>query len=248
VVDTSGIGNSSETNLPLTGLRVDLRGPSGSAVGSGYVDANGDFSVQGSALVGSSSGSLVVTAQSIGSVVRAISAGQAARLHAGDERLVRGRLRDRTTVINESADPGGVLRAPLNIARAIQSVRDFAGARTSDPISQLEVLYDTNSTAPTSYQKAGAAPASMRVSGAASNPDAWDSHVTARRTRGTCWAPSPPSDDGRRLRVRQGDRRPERLRRGFGYYLNAAVSLDSSFYDGQSAVPRRSSTSRPLVR
>src|SRR6185295_6210601 len=54
---------------------------------------------------------------------------------------------------------------------------DWATARTTDPIPFLEVVYDTSS-APTSYTpKAGAVPATMRISGAAANPDGWDVDV-----------------------------------------------------------------------
>src|SRR6185295_11193025 len=82
-----------------------------------------------------------------------------------------------TFTLAEGNDPGGAARAPLHIARAINDAYDWAHARSTDGIPFLDVLYDT-SAAPTSYTaKAGAVPATMRISGAAANPGAWDVDV-----------------------------------------------------------------------
>src|SRR5262249_6375863 len=79
--------------------------------------------------------------------------------------------------LNETNDPGGTARGPVHAARAIQEAYDWAHARSTDTIPFLEVLYDTSSASTSYTAKAGSVPASMRISGAAANPDAWDVDV-----------------------------------------------------------------------
>jgi len=232
VVDASGIGNSSQQNLPLAGMRVDARSTVNATVGTTFTDAQGNFTL----VVSGQTGSLVVCAQNSVTALRAVAAGPplyatfaTAVSFAQDQNLG-------TFTLNESNDAGGAGRAPINAARAIKEAYDWAHARSTDTIPFLEVLYDASS-APTSYTaKAGAVPATMRISGAASNPDAWDVDVIrktyARHVLGSIaadpGAPAATAFDSVSIAENA-------FAEGFGYAFASLMSGSRYFYDGTSA-------------
>jgi hypothetical protein len=234
VVDESGIGNTSEQNIPLTGFRVEARNDANVTVGIGTTDSNGAFSVEADGVPPATIGSLVVCSQNAVCSVRATSGGAlyATTLNSALPFATDRMLGDLS--LHEGVDPGGVGREPLNIARTVQTVYDWAHARSSDSIPVLEILYSKTSALPTSYTaKVGATPASMRVSGAASNPDAWDVSVI-RKTYGrhVLGAISADPTTTYTSAFDAVSNPTNAFAEGFGYYMNAVVSGDRKYYDG----------------
>jgi hypothetical protein len=237
VVDESGIGNTSQQNIPLTGFRVEARNSANVAVGFGTTDGNGNFSVEAKGVPPATIGSLVVCSQNAVCSVRATSGGA---LYSATLNNALPFTTDRALgdlLLHEGVDPGGVGRAPLNIARTVQTVYDWAHARSTDSIPVLEILYSTSSALPTSYTaKVGATPASMRVSGASSNPDPWDVSVIrktyGRHVLGAICA-DPTSTYTTTFDAVSNS--TNAFAEGFGYYINAVVSGDRKYYDGINA-------------
>ncbi len=237
VVDQQGIGHSSQQNIPLSGFRVEARDGSGNTVGVGTADANGAFSVVAAGVPPATFGTLVVCSQNSVCSVRATSGGALYATPFATGVSYASDLNVGTISINESADPGGSGREALNIAHTIQTVYDWCFARTADTIPPLAVVYATSSSAPTSYTaKAGATPASMTVSGASSNPDAWDVSVI-RKTYGRhvlgAIAADPTTTYSSAFDAVSDPQNA--FAEGFGYYLDAVVSGDRFYYDGSSA-------------
>jgi hypothetical protein len=233
VVDATGIGNTSQQAVPLAGVRVDARTPADVTVGKTVTDDQGYFTLTVSGV----NGSLVVCAENSATVLRAVAAGPPAYAtfastvsFATDQALG-------TITLGESIDPGGVARAPIQAARAIKEAYDWADARTTDTIPFLEVLYDPASTAPTSYTaKAGAVPATMRISASSENPDGWDLDVIrktyARHLLGSIAAEpgvaANPSFDS--LGTAENS-----FAEGFGYAFASILSGSNYYIDGTSS-------------
>jgi hypothetical protein len=101
--------------------------------------------------------------------------------------------------------------------------------RTAKTIAPVTVLYDTADANPTSYTS----PATMRIAGAASNPDAWDDPVI-RKTYGrhVLGAISGPVSVGYDSNLDAASTDLNAFAEGFGYYMNAAVSGQTTYVDG----------------
>lgn len=236
LVDGSGIGNVKVLNQPAAGLRIELRDGSGVVAAGGNADSSGAFTVKGNALDGKQIGTLWVTGQTNACAVRATTGGAALGFQLASGVAFSADKDVGTLSITESNDLNGVNRAPLNIASTIQGVYDWCTARTAKSIPFLEVLYDT-STSPTSYTKPGGSAAQMRISGALSNPDAWDRSIIrrtyARHVLGAVSGYPSSSFDNTYDKVTDD---ANAFAEGFGYYLHFAVSGESSpFYDGVSS-------------
>ena len=236
VVGTNGIGSSIEPNVPLTGLVVQLRDSAGKAVAASTLDSNGDFSIRGLALDGSQNGSLVITAQNTACIVKnepgksgAVWAYTIAANVSFANSYELG-----TVTIGNSNDPSGLGRSPLNIARTVAFARDWAQQRTSTTIPRFEVLWDPNAVQGTTYTRPiGTADANMRISGLASNPDAWDDDVI-RRTYGrfilgVLAANASTTTDVTFDKITDAE---NAFAEGFGYYFNAAMTGNRTFLDG----------------
>jgi len=237
VTDASGIGNTSEYGLPLSGMTVAELDSNGGIVGTGVTDATGAFTVFGSPVA---NGSLAVLSGSTACNVRKSASGALyqAKFVTNYDFTQPSPIAVGTVTLNEALDPGGVNRAPINIARTIQTVYDWAKQRAPTKTFALvdPVLYDVTSAAPTSFtQKNGTTtPASMRVaSPAAGNGDAWDVSVLrkvyARQILGGLAAdPGAPYDATFDAATSDVNAFAE----AWGYYLNAIVSRDTKYFDG----------------
>jgi hypothetical protein len=188
VADGTGLGNTVQAGLPLSGLRVELRDSGGNAVGFGTTDANGNYVVKGLALVGTQVGTLAVTSRSASSVVRPNYSSPTPptapySVTIATNVAFNNSANVGTFTIGEAQDPGGTIRAALHVARSTQQVHDKVKQYSTDAVPELEILYSNSSTEATSYFRgsAGPATASMRVAGpASSNPDGWDTGVVQR--------------------------------------------------------------------
>lgn len=234
VVDSSGIGGTSEQNLPLAGLRVEVRTSGGKAVASGTTSPDGDFAVRGMALDATLSGSLFVVAQGDACTVRS-AAGAAPYAVALATSVGFGADQSLGALsLTGSNDPGGAGRAPLHVARTIQGVADWCAARTADAIDPIDALYDTTSSAVTGYAPAGTDPAALRVGAASANPDAWDSDVLrktyARHVLAAIAAAPTSAADTTFDKATDAE---NAFAEALGCYLAAAQSGSSSFVDGR---------------
>jgi hypothetical protein len=233
VVNSTGIGNQSETNLPLANIRIEQRDPTGLVLASAFTDSLGNFTMQGKQDPLITTGSVVIASGGVASNVRSVAGGAMYAIPIATNLSFANNLSLGLYQVNEAKDPGGTLRAPVNIARSIQQVYDGAKQLTAKAIPQLEVLY-TSSISQTSYTaKVGLTPALMRVSGASSNPDPWDASVIrktyARHVLGNIAAdPGTPFDSNFDATTDDFNAFAE----GFGYYCNAVISGEQIFYDG----------------
>jgi hypothetical protein len=240
VTDASGIGSSEEYGLPLAGMVVAQLDSTGNAVGSGITDASGNFTMNGSPIA---NGSLAVMSGSTACNVRRTFSGAlyAAKLLTNYNFTTANPMVLGTLTLNDALDPTGSSRAPINIARTLQSVYDWARARapTTKTIQLVDpVLYDDTSALPTSYTaKNGATLASMRVSsGASGNPDAWDTSVL-RKVYGRHILGAIAADPGGTYDATfdAATTDSNAFAEAFGYYLNAVISSDTKYFDGINA-------------
>ena len=238
VAGASGIDGTVESNVPLSQVRLELR--SGASLAAyGYTDANGDYSVTGRALDSSQTGALSVISESLAGRVLASAGSVAASSYtiAGSVSFASGNAYG-TTTLGSGVDADGSLRGPLHVARITGEARAWAASRTTDGIASMDVYYDPSSASATAYAPAaGSTPASMRVGSAASgNPDEWDSAVL-RRTYGRhvlasiAGAPSTAYDD--RFDAITDDENA--FAEGFGYYLHAILSGQTTYDDATGA-------------
>jgi hypothetical protein len=233
IVDETGIGNTSQQNVPLAGFIVEARDGTGQALGTATTDATGAFAIVTHGVPVSTVGAVAVTSQTTACIVHGSTGAPPYSTVLASNVSYSGDRNFGTILLHEGVDAGGVARAPLNIARTIQTVYDWCSTRTTASITPLDVLYSTASPLPTSYAPAGATPASMRVGGASSNPDQWDASVI-RKTYGRhvinaiTAPPSTPYDQGFDVASDEQNAFAE----AFGYYLNAIVSGDRKYFDG----------------
>jgi len=239
ITDATGIGQSSEYGLPLSGIVVAEQTSAGVTVGTGVTDSAGNFNISGSPIT---NGSIAVLSGTTACNVRktAISALYSATLLTGRDFTTSNSISVGTLTLGEGLDPGGVNRGPINIARTLQTVYDWARARAPTKTIQLvdPVLYDTSSALPTSYTaKNGSTLASMRVASALSgNPDQWDVSVLrkvyARHILGAI-AGDPVTAYDATFDKTTDDQNA--FAEGFGYYMNAIISRDTKYFDATSS-------------
>lgn len=238
VVDASGIGNSVESNVPLAGVNVELR--YGAAVpDSATTDADGYFTMVTKALDGTvTDASFVVTARDPAYVVTNLTGGSPYELTiASSVSLAAGRDFG-TITLGDGNDPGATLREALTIASAVHDVYAWSSARTTDPIPLLEILFDSAAGTVYTAARTGAVevPAQMHVSGAASNPDAWDRAIVrktyARHILASIAGPATTQDDARFDAVSDEE---NAFAEGFGYYMNSVITNTHQVIDGVSS-------------
>ena len=235
VVNGTGIGGTVELAQPASGLTVELRDSSNAVAASGVTDATGAFTMKGIALVGTSVGTLWITGQTPACAVRQTTGGTSAGFQIASGVAFNADKNVGTLSITEANDPGGLSRAPLNIASTIQGVNTWCTSRTTKTIPFLEVLFSPSTT--TFYSKPGGTPAQMGISGLSSNPDGWDRSIIrrtyARHVLGAVSGyPSSSFDNTYDKPTDDANAFAE----GFGYYLHFAVSGDTvNFYDGISS-------------
>jgi hypothetical protein len=236
LVDATGIGGTSDQAKPLAGIRVEQRDATGT-LASAVTNSSGFFSM--SAVPTGGLGTIVVTSQATACAVRKVAGGALYAATVASNVAFTGNIALGTVQLSESTDPGGVNRAPINVARTIQTVYDWARSRTAKTIPLVDpVLYDVTSSAASSYTPPnGLVLASMRVSGASANPDPWDlSVITKSYGRHVLGAisgfPSTPYDQTLDLVTDDQNAFAE----GFGYYLHFAVNAPDQliYYDGVS--------------
>ena len=236
VVSATGIGNTVQANRPASGLTVELRDSTGGVAASGVSNPDGSFSMKGIALVGTQVGTMWITGQTPACAVRGVTGGASAGVQLASGVAFNADKNVGTLTVNESNDPGGGNRAPLNIASTIQGAYAWCVARTTKPIPFLEVLYSASST-PTSYTKPGATPAQMRVQGGSPNPDGWDNNVIlrtyGRHVLGSVSAHQSSGYDNAYDKITDEQ---NAFAEGFGYYLHCAVTGETVIlYDGISS-------------
>jgi hypothetical protein len=236
VTTAAGIGTNVEYGIPLSGMTVVQLDANGGSLGVGITDAAGNFTVYGSPVA---NGSLAVLSATTAGAVRKVASGALyqAKFLTNYDFTQPSPIAVGTLTLGEPQDPGGVNRAPINIARSMQTLYDWTKLRfPSKTIQQVDpVLWDTASAAATSYtQKNGATLASMRVSSAASgNPDEWDTSVLnkvyGRHILGAIAAdPGGAYDPAFETPTNDTNAFAE----GFGYYMNAIVTRDTKYFDG----------------
>jgi len=237
VVDESGVGATSQQNIPLVGFLVEARNNANVTVGVAATDGNGAFSLEAAGVPPAVVGSLVVTSQNAVCAVRASAGGAPYATVVRTSLPFAVDLSVGDLLLHEGVDVGGLGREPLNIARTVQTVYDWAHARSSDAIPFLEILYSRTSSLATSYTaKVGTTPASMRISGASSNVDAWDLSVI-RKTYGRHVLGSICVDPTTTY-VSNFDAvssPTNAFAEGFGYYVNAVVSGQRKYLDAVNA-------------
>jgi hypothetical protein len=235
VVDGSGIGNVKELAQPASGLTVELRDSTGAVAASGVTDATGAFSMRGIALIPTQIGTLWISGQNPVCAVRSTTGGTSAALQLATGVAFSADKNVGTLSITEANDPGGVARAPLNIASTIQGVNTWCSTRTTKTIPFLEVLFSPSNT--TFYNKPGATPAQMGISGLSSNADGWDRSIIrrtyARHVLGAVSGYPTTAFDNTYDKVTDD---ANAFAEGFGYYLHFAINgATATFYDGISS-------------
>jgi hypothetical protein len=238
VVDTSGVGNSSQQNLPLGRTRVEVRNAAGTTIGSALTDAQGNFTVTATGAQPSTFGTIHACSQNDVCTVTATAGGAPYAVTAGTCSFAQDASVG-TLSLTESNDAGGAGRAPIHVAAAAQATYDWARARSADTIPTIEILYSTASPSVTSYTaKAGGTPATMRVSGASTNPDGWDADVIrktyARHVLGAIAADPAPSSSYSSA-FDSSSNAENAFAEGFGYYVNALMTQRGTYYDGVNA-------------
>ncbi len=181
VTTADGIGAAQNDDVALDGMRIELFG-AGAVRAFTTLDANGDFDIRGVALDGSLTGELRVVAQTAAATVKA---GENDPVFAASVRTgvaFNADLDLGTYTIDDTNDADGSDRAPLQIARSLEVLRNYVTARTTDTVPPVDVFLDSNSSLKSSYtvatQDTGA---TLRIaSGGASNPDGIDVGVLAR--------------------------------------------------------------------
>src|SRR5262245_46313649 len=239
VADGSGLGNSAQSNVPLAGLRMELRDSGGSPVAFGFCDATGAFTVRGLALVGTQTGSLAVTSRNAACTVRPPYTSPSPPTAPHSITIATNLAFSTSTnvgslTIGTGADPGAVNRAPLHVALSILAAYDKVKPRTADDIPELEVIYSASGIEPTNYIR-GATPASSRMTVAGpgtSNSDACGSGVVQRTyPRHVLSAIAAPQSTNVSTTFDAISDDQNAFSEGFGYYLAALVSGSASFYD-----------------
>ena len=183
---SSGIGASTRTGVAPAGLSVELHGATGVAA-SGTVDANGDFTVRGLALVSSSTGSLHLSSKSLAADVSSSSSTSSLAPSTTVQiasNVSFGTNRDfGTLTVDDTNDADRSGRAALQISRQMETLRVWAQSRTTDVIPRVLVFFSTTASAPTSYSPGSdTVPPVIRVGGPLSSGshDAFDPAVVSR--------------------------------------------------------------------
>jgi hypothetical protein len=247
VSDANGIGASApQTGQVCALMPIEVRRADGSLGFKGTTDANGFFSIKTFALAATTSGSFNVLASCPAALVHTGSSTAATPFTFKSSQSFAGNTGTTTALgtitIGAAADSTGNGRAPLHIARLIQTTFEWVATRTTKPLGQLDVLYDTSSSLATVYVYPNVTnnlPAQLRVgSTGSSNPDAWDA-FPIRREYGrhvlAAIAAAPTSTLGVDTRFDAVTNAENALAEAFGCYLHAAISKETQFTDGLTA-------------
>src|SRR4029079_15977329 len=109
VVDSSGIGNSSQQNIALARTRVEARNAAGSTIGSATTDAQGNFSLEAVCAPPSTFGTIAVCSKNDVCTVVAAAGGAPYAVTAGTCSFLQDANLG-TLSVTESNDAGGVGR------------------------------------------------------------------------------------------------------------------------------------------
>ncbi len=236
VADETGIGNSTLFNRPMYGATVALVRGDGGAAAYAATATDGSFSITGSALPPSASGSIVALAQNAACFVwpapglSTISWTPVSSISFASGADVG------THALDLGADSVGDLRAAFHVARVCLTAHDWAAQRTSDSIAPIYVFVDGGDASPTTFLDGGG-DALLRIAGrSAANPDVWDDSVVARYyarhvLASICAAQSSPYD----FRFDAATDPQNAFAEGFAYYFWAALSGRSTAVDAVSA-------------
>lgn len=185
VSDASGFGNSVNADVAPTGLAVELRS-NGAPTGFGVVDASGDYTIRGVALVSADVGEVAL-----------VSSGAACLVSSSTDAQNIGPPESVTIAQNVNFGTGGPLgtaritdandgdyssRGPIQIALQMAKIHTWVTARTVDPVPQVHVFYSNGSSTGTRYSAGNETTAAfVRIGGSASgNQDAFDTGVVTR--------------------------------------------------------------------
>lgn len=236
---SAGIGATAPvTNQPVANCAVELRRSDGSLGFRTTTDANGAFSIKSIGADKSKTGTLVVLASTPACTVRTASGASATAYTFRSSVAFNAALSLGNVAITATQDATGDGRAPLHIARTIQSAYDWVATRTSKTVPRVDVYYDPASTAATSFTYSQDTNAAVIRIGSrlATNPDAWDQGVI-RRAYGrhvlasVSAAPATPVDS--RFDWITDD--ANAFAEAFGCWLHAAVTRETSIQDGTGA-------------
>ena len=183
-----GYGSTTRSATPLAGARIDIR-TAGGVAGSGITDDNGDFSASGIALNSTGSGSLHLISGSVAATVTSSSSNADRSLMSAPYSIAiannisfGGDNDVGTYTLNDATDSDGSMRAAVQIAQTIDSLRVATSAFSNATIDPVDVFFSPSSASPSRFiPKTPTAYASIRIAGdAAANPDAFDPSVIAR--------------------------------------------------------------------
>jgi hypothetical protein len=247
VSDANGIGASPPQTGQICALMpVEVRRADGSLGFKGTTDATGFFSIKTFALAATTSGSLNVLASCPACLVHNGSSSAATPFAFKTGQTFAGNTGATTALgtisIGAAADASGNGRAPLHIARLVQTTSEWVALRTTKSLGTLDVFYDPASSISTAYVYANPGnnlPAQLRVgSTGSSNPDAWDAFSIrkeyGRHVLATIAAP-PTSTLGVDTRFDAVTNPENAFAEAFGCYLHAAISHETQFTDGLTA-------------
>ncbi len=239
VSDATGIGNTVTEDVAVAGLPIEFRwGATFRRIaGRTITDANGDFSIDCFAMPDDDvlKGTLYVQAQTVAATVRATAGGAVLEGAFKTNVDLYQDVDVGTVVLDATNDVGAAIREPLHIAMTVAKLHATASPHVTETVLPLDVLFDSNSSTPSSYTAATmTASASLRIaSGTATNPDGWDDAMIARVfgrhvLTSAAGAPATAADatfDGKT----DG---PNAFAEGFGYYLHALATGSSDAVDG----------------
>jgi putative Ig domain-containing protein len=235
----SGTGSTTANNSPLSGLRVELRRNSDAFAYAGATTtaANGSYSVTGIGLPAATPGTLAILAQNSACNVAPTAGGAATSWSVNTSVPFSSGSTLGTQTLGASGDANGDARAALNVACICGAAYDWASVRSQDTIPRLDVVVDSGSSAATAYVKAVApSAASMRIASRnVANSDVWDDAVVTRTYAQHVLAsiagqPTTAYDD----RFDAVTDVQNAFAQGFGWYLWAVVSGQSTALDGTS--------------
>jgi hypothetical protein len=237
VSDATGIGNSTLSNQPLGGVRIELRRDGGIVASTSTTAADGTFSISGLGVASTSTGTVAAVARNAACTVSGTAGGASPEWTAiaGVAYSVGGSVGSLT--LGAGADASGALRAAFNVARDCSAAYAWASTRTTDAIPRLDVLVDPTSVFVTDYQKSGASPALMRVASVqGGTSDVWDDAIVvktyARHVLASIAALPTTTPDYRFDAVTDPQ---NAFAEAFGYSLWSSVTGGAVAYDGKSA-------------
>ena len=228
VSDASGIGNSTDPNRPLAGIRLELRRDGGVSAASVVTAADGSFTISGVGVASTSSGTLTAMAQNAATKVSVANGGPLYVWDVNSNLSYSSGSVIGTQTLGASADSTGVTRGAFNIARACLAAYAWASPKTAGVIPQLDARIDSR----TAYAGSTLFVDDGSLSG---NVDLWDDGVITMKygrhvLASIAGAPTTVTDAGFGV----ASDTQNAFAAGFGAYVWAGVSGGSAVIDGTS--------------